>query len=302
MAAALTGIMLRTPPPAAWILPLGVAWSLVILTIDAASGNTLRQWIPPDQPIGKDEVATARGLMLAFVMLPPALLYIHRDKTWRRRSPRAPLYVAGIGAAASGVLANGAAFFAGVAAYIIGSFRPQAMLRAIGAIWGLIFAAPFLMAAALPKVPQLLTVSSLPDSVLHRLIIWRTVLDLWAEGRTLTGAGARATHTLTDRLGAVTLESGAQIPLVSSHPHNLPVQLLYEFGLIGYGLVIAFLVMGARALLAVPWRKEMAIAIAGLLSVVAVYISVEMDFWHLYTWCALSLSVWGLRAIAKDAG
>ncbi|WP_173199897.1 O-antigen ligase family protein [Parvularcula mediterranea] len=294
--------MLRTPPPAAWILPLGVAWSLVILTIDAASGNTLRQWIPPDQPIGKDEVATARGLMLAFVMLPPALLYIHRDKTWRRRSPRAPLYVAGIGAAASGVLANGAAFFAGVAAYIIGSFRPQAMLRAIGAIWGLIFAAPFLMAAALPKVPQLLTVSSLPDSVLHRLIIWRTVLDLWAEGRTLTGAGARATHTLTDRLGAVTLESGAQIPLVSSHPHNLPVQLLYEFGLIGYGLVIAFLVMGARALLAVPWRKEMAIAIAGLLSVVAVYISVEMDFWHLYTWCALSLSVWGLRAIAKDAG
>ena len=294
-----SALLLQTRIFQTWMLVMGILLSLVLVTIDIGTGNAIRQWVPPDQPPGKDAVATARGLGLTLIMLPPALLYMHRSGPGGGRW-RGVVLLAGFASSLSGIIAYGLTLISALLASVLAALRAPLALRAILSAGAAALAMPFALVALLPPVAQLLVLGPLPDSMLHRLIIWRSVLDLWMEGRWLTGAGARAAHTLTDRLGDITLESGVDLPLVSAHPHNVPIQVLYEFGLIGYALAVAVCGLGARLLTETVWRRDMAAAIAALLAGLIVLISIEMDLWHLYFWCAVVISVLTLRAVAQD--
>lgn len=299
LAAGLGVFVLCTRAPAAWMLVMGIFLALMVLTIDIMTGNLLRQWIPPDQPIGKDAVASARGLGLALIMLPPALLYLHRSGRGGGRW-RGVVVLTGLVTSVSGILAYAAALLSALVGLVAGGLRPKVGLKIAVGAWAGAMLAPFGLMLALPPVAQLAQIQSLPDSILHRLIIWRSVLDLWLDGRIITGAGARATHTLTDRLGDLTLASGVSLPQVSAHPHNIPIQLLYEFGLIGYGLAAATLILGARSLLSLHLQRDMTASVSALLLGLAVLISVETDFWHLYFWSGLVISLLTFRAVAQD--
>lgn len=288
-------------PPQAWMLVMATLGALTLLSLDIGTGNFLRHVIPPDQAPGKDAVASARGLGLTLLMLPPTLLFMHRSGKGGGRW-RGVVLLSGMMAGLSGVLAYGATLVSALIGGAIGGIRPALAWRALAGVWVGVMSAPFILVAALPPVSRLVENSSLPDSIVHRLIIWRTVLDLWLDGRVLTGAGARATHTLTDRLGDLTLASGVSLPQVSAHPHNIPIQLLYEFGLVGFAAVAALLLFAGRLLITAPWRKDMAMAIAALAAGAAVLVSVEADVWHVYFWCSLIMSIVGLRAVSLEAG
>lgn len=292
--------MLSMPTAKSWVFALGTLLALAVLTIDAASGNMLRHAIPPDQEHGKDAVATARGMALVLIMLPPALLWMWRNRRGRRTGVRGPLLLAGIGTAAAGVVAYGVALLAGIVGWMVTALRPLwgRSLLALSALFAL--AQPFALAVLLPQVSTLSTWNALPDSTLHRLIIWRTLLDEWAAGRLLTGAGGRATYTLTDRLGDMTLPGGAEVAVVSAHAHNVPVQILYEFGLIGYGLLVWLTAILWQAFKAQHWARDMEAAIVALALGFGVVLVIDIDFWHLYFWCALSMSILALKAVAKD--
>lgn len=274
--------------------------ALILVTVDIAFGNGIRALVPPDNLPAKDAIASARGLGLALLMLPAAVLIVSRQAK-RKAAVRSTALIAALGAFAGGILANAVALLAGLLAFAGTTFRKLPGLKILVALWASIIAAPFAMAAALPSVERLLTWTHLPDSTLHRLIIWRQVLDLWISENPLFGAGARASKTLSGRLGQVTMASGTEISLVSAHPHNVPIQILYEFGLVGYGLALAALILGARNLLANPWKRDMAAAIAALGAMLLVFVSIETDFWNVYTWCAVILCVCGLQAASREA-
>ncbi|GGY53479.1 O-antigen ligase family protein [Parvularcula lutaonensis] len=291
--------MLRFRVVEAPIFALGVFAALLLVTIDIAFGNAIREAVPPENLPAKDAIGSARGLSLILLMLPPAVLTLSRQARGRA-IVRSTGLIAGFGAAAGGILANGVALIAGIVAFAVTGLRQVVGLKALIALWGGALAAPFALAAFLPGVDRLAQITALPDSTVHRLIIWRQVLDLWVEGRTLFGAGARATHTLSPELGKIALASGTDVSLVSAHPHNVPIQILYEFGLLGYGLTLAAVVLGAQVLLRRTWRPDVAAAIAALGAVLLVFVTIDTDLWSVYTWSATVLSVCGLKAVAAE--
>lgn len=297
----LGALMVSQPTARSDVFALGVFLALAVLAIDAVSGNLLRELVPPDQPAGKDQVATARGFGLLLIMLPPALLWMWRSKLGRRHSIRGALLLTGIGTAAAGVLAYGAALLAGIIAMIVTALRPVSGLRLAAAAVGAALLQPFILALTLPPVPVLLTLTELPASALHRLVIWRTLLDRWWENAPVFGAGARASYTLTDRLGTVVLPGGAEVARVSAHAHNLPVEVLFEFGVVGYLLFAACVAAGLWAVSARRWRTDMAAAISALIVGYVVIAVVDLDLWHVHFWTALFLSLLAFRAVAADS-
>lgn len=131
---------------------------------------------------------------------------------------------------------------------------------------------------------------------MHRLVIWRSVLDAWlTETNMLLGEGARAVDVLSRETGTITLPSGAEAPLVSVHPHNAPMEVLYDLGLMGYGLLLAAYEAFARAILDAPLRRDMAAAIAALITGATVVYALEFSIWSEFVACTIVVSAWALR-------
>lgn len=290
--------MLGMPPPRARMFAAGVALALAFLAIDATSGGAIRTAVPPDQPPLKDAVATAKGLSLCFMMIPPLVLWMTRVAGFSRF--RGVPFIAGMAAAALPVLANVAALVTAFVAFLVTSLRPVFGLRMMVAAWGIILLSPVLMMATVPGVDRALAMTRLPDSAVHRLVIWRSVIGAWWEEGGLFGAGARASAELTERLGDVTLASGVTVPRVSVQPHNMPLEILYELGLFGYALLLTGGLMAGHALLRHRWAPGMATAIATLLAISAVFVSVDPSVWHVHVISAPILSALALRAVARD--
>jgi O-antigen ligase len=88
------------------------------------------------------------------------------------------------------------------------------------------------------------------------------------------------------------------VPTVSAHAHNIFVQVLFEFGIVGFVLFCA----GLAGLFARIWRaglpRDLEAAAAGLMAVVAIYASVDTDLWSIYFWSAVGLSALLLTRLA----
>ena len=122
----------------------------------------------------------------------------------------------------------------------------------------LIFAGGALLAVAL-LVPHRLGADAISRD--GRWDLWRFAWDVFCEFP-ITGAGFWEYNTAFRALGHVpTLD-----PLTISHPHNIYLQLLCESGVVGFGLMMVFLlgmlIWGYRRI-AAPLRAELARARAG---------------------------------------
>lgn len=271
--------------------------AVAVLLADAATGNLLRDLVPPPNTALKDAVFTGRGLTLALLLVPAAALISYRTGGWR--GGRGMIILAGLAAASTPVMVNGAMLLSGLAAMVVTALRPALGLRLVLAGVGLALAAPFVLAAVLPDAQVLASVTALPESTVHRLIIWRTVLDAWLSGATLFGEGTRASSELFRAAGDITLASGSVLPRVSVHPHNWPIEVLYELGLAGYALLLLAYAAGARALLHARMGRDMAAAIAALVTGAVVVMLLDYSMWSEFMPCALVVGAWALRLGAR---
>jgi len=284
------------PPPPIHMLTIGLSAALVLLFVDAITGSGLRAVLPPENRPDKDAVATARGLGILLMMMPFLAVAL-----WQRVGA-----IYGMAAAAGFVVAavftpvdaNVLAACAAIAAGGAALWRPQDALRLVTAFAGVAFTMPFVLALTLPPVPVLANLALLPPSSVQRLVIWRSVLDEWLSGQPLFGAGARATRALGREIGTVELTAyGIEVSQVSVHPHNIPIEILYEYGLVGYGFVLAAFVLGAKTLLARAWGREAAVAMAALLAIMVTIFSIQTTTWNVYFTSATLLTAYALYGL-----
>jgi hypothetical protein len=269
-------------------LAVATAVSLLLLLLEGASGSLLRQSFPPAQPAHLDQVDTGHGLVLALVLMPAALLWLRRRS--RGPWPAAALFLAAGGAAALSALLTSLAMFLAAAviaaASLVGKRLP--MRLAIG------FAA---LATATPLgaffLPPAETIAELPfeDSTLHRLIILKTLMTGWSEGAVWVGEGIRSVDALTASAPKIRLESGTVVAAVSAHAHHIFVQIVYEFGILGYLLFTC----GCGLLLRQVWRADLPAgteaAAAMLLAVLTAAGVSHMDLYSMHLWCAAAFSL-----------
>ncbi|MEM1410432.1 MAG: hypothetical protein AAGG79_06785, partial [Pseudomonadota bacterium] len=270
-----------------------VAAAITLLLADAVTGNALRQLIPPDQTQLDDMGDTGRGLTLAMVLLPAAGLIAYRHAAWR--IARGFILLAGIAAASTPTQLNGAMLLGGLAAMAITAAMPKVGLKIVLGLVGFALAMPFMLAAGLPSQDVLADLPGLPLSFVHRLIIWRTVLDSWLMGDVLFGAGVRSTELLMSDEGRMLLRGSADVVLVSYHPHNAAIEILYETGLVGYGLLLATYVTAVQALLRAPMARDMRAAVASLIMVSTLLFSFDYTIWSEYVPCTVLLAAFALR-------
>ncbi|MEE4213375.1 MAG: O-antigen ligase family protein [Parvularcula sp.] len=281
-------------PLSARYLGLGLFAAFVVLALDAGTGNLIRELTPPDHDPEKDAIATSRGIGLGLILLPPAALWFWRSRRWT--AGRVLLILAGLAAAAATVDIYGAALLFGLGVALLAGLRPSAARRLVGAAAAMALAAPFAAAAFVPPTERLLSVEGWPDSWLHRLIIWRNVLDAWLAGGALTGAGPGAARALGEQLGMVTLPSGEPVSLISVHPHNIPIEILFEFGLIGYALFVAAALFALASFIRRPMDKAAAAAASAFASVFILLSVTEGTIWNPHFLTAGALALYGLTA------
>lgn len=290
------GVFLRPPPPV-HMLTIGLSLALILLFVDAITGSGIRAIVPPENRPDKDLVATARGIGILLMMMPFLVLAL-----WRAAGP---LWAMGavaaflVAAFVMPVEANVLAAVVGCGAAAAACWRPKAAIRLVLASGGAALALPFVFAIVLPPVSVVSAWSGMPASWVHRLVIWRTVLDDWLAGQPLFGAGARAARALGKEAGTFELSSfGITASRVPVHPHNVPIEILYEYGLIGYGLLLASFLAGARSLLKLDLERDMNAAVCALMAIIVVIFSIQTTMWNVYFSSATLLTVYALYGLS----
>jgi O-antigen ligase len=137
----------------------------------------------------------------------------------------------------------------------------------------------------------------LPPSSQHRVEIWHFVLQKWQE-RPLLGWGVDSSRSIPGGLDEVR-PNMVGLPL---HPHNMPLHILLEQGIIGFALFFVALCIVVRGVWRVaPGQPYMTAAIAAALSC---YLTIAMSAFGMWQtwWVATGLSVYVLaRAAVRRA-
>ncbi|MCQ8184279.1 O-antigen ligase family protein [Parvularcula maris] len=280
------------------LLSIGTLIGLLLLAFEGATGSLIRQSLPPEQEPVRDMSDTGHGFALALILLPPAMLWL----SGRTRLPWpfwATALIAGAGGVLSIMVVNALAFAAGLITMLCAAGRrrwPLGMAAALG-VFAVLTPLFYLMFSPPPEV-----IVSLPilDSAAHRLLIGRTLMDLWQEGNMLFGEGVRSVYALTESAATVTLASGMEVKTVSSHAHNIFVQFLYEFGLVGYLLFVAGGAFVFRAIWKAKLSSRTETAIAGLLAITLVYALSHMDLYSIHVWCGIAFSTMSIMLQARS--
>lgn len=251
----------------------------------AAQGNHLevRPWVE----MWMYKTAAA----LSGVLAVPAL-----GAAWRRRRWLVAAAVAAAVltmAAMTGSLAGSLAFALGLALLLIG--RRAALLLLSVAVAGGFVLAPF--AAQLPRTEEISRHLTLPNSALHRTIIWRFAASHVPE-HPLLGWGLDAARELpgNDGMEVLTPAHGPSFaqPVLPLHPHNLFVQVWLELGAIGALLVGGLLLAVARS--AARTSAEAVAAMGAAVVISAASFGAWQSWWLAVVWMLAAM-----LAAADDA-
>lgn len=292
LGAAVAGVVARSEPSARrgllrW-LAFGLAGGVALAAIDHASGNAvrasvrgLRDW-DATLSFGLKPAITVFAVLLPLALAAPVARWM-----------RGLLAVVAV-AVALWLPAETAkiAILAGLGAYGLAWVLPRVTRMALAAGLALaILAMPVILGAVLASAPA----GRLPFSAAHRVVIWDFVTARIAErpllgwgfesSRAIPGGKANASSATLDRLGITDAEQRARFAMPNAeslplHPHNAPLQLHLELGVVGAALA-ALLV----ALIALRARHPGAF---GALTAAAVVGSLSYGLWQGW-WIALLL-------------
>ncbi len=227
-------------------LGAGLALGLLAAGLDQASGNALRLGVRGlDARVGIEwglkPAASFMALLLPLVLLVPGLP--------RWQAALAMLAGAGVLLSLPGESAKLAVLGAGGAALVL-RLVPRWGPRLLGPCLALlVLAMPALLG---PGLKQGIPAAGLGLSAAHRLLIWDFVIDRIQEkpmlgwgleaSRSIPSASQPASDATLARFGLLTAPSYTaftQLSRLPLHPHNAPLQLWLELGLVGAALAAA---------------------------------------------------------------
>lgn len=183
-----------------------------------------------------------------------------------------------------------------LAAFLLIRFLPKTGFRWLfGLIAGHLAAAPFLMNHFIRMMTGL--DSMLPPSFRSRFWSWEVVVNRIGEAP-YTGHGLMATRTWRETYAEYPAwaqqlpASWMNYPVVPGHPHNMPLQIWAEMGLIGALLAaFALIAIGFRLPRPSELRPEIAFAIAGMAGAAFSIFNFSYSVWNEAFWSGLALSV-----------
>lgn len=163
--------------------------------------------------------------------------------------------------------------------------------------------APLIIGFAVRVLP--LSSASMPNSFRSRAWAWESVTEYIAKSP-FFGHGLDASNTWRETLSAYPERieglppAWADFPVIPGHPHNMPLEIWAETGLVGAMLISwAVAVMALRFADARQIRKDVRYAIAGLIGAVFVISSTAYSVWNDSFWAGVALAAAGLILLAK---
>lgn len=163
-----------------------------------------------------------------------------------------------------------------------------------GLLAGYVATAPILFLGAVRVLEPY--AMQLPGSFRSRLWSWETVIAKMPEAP-FTGHGMNATsrwkETFSTRpdLLAQLPDNWKDYPIVPGHPHNMPLQIWVETGMIGAMIAaLSILALGFHLPRPSELRPEIRYGIAGLAGAAAVIISFAYSVWNEGFWGSLALA------------
>lgn len=188
------------------------------------------------------------------------------------------------------------AVFGMIAAFLLIRLLPQTGFRWLfGLIAAQIAAAPMVASLFIRLMTGFERL--LPPSFQSRFWAWEVVMNRIGEAP-YTGHGLMATRTWRDTYAeypawaAQLPDFWQEYPVIPGHPHNMPLQIWAETGLIGAMLVaFAITVIGFRLPRPSQLRPEIRFAIAGMAGAALSIFNFSYSVWNEAFWSGLALAV-----------
>jgi O-antigen ligase len=200
-----------------------------------------------------------RVTVVAMMMIPAALLFsLAKDRRHQLLGYGALALLAAVFMILSGHQSSQAALVAGAGAFVLARVSLLWALRLLAIAWcvSAIFVVPLVMVAYANGLHE--QTNLLPTSARHRVVIWNYTAEQ-VHKAPLLGIGADATATLTARAeaarkaqGEVASKDGIFEKSTARHAHNVFLQVWYELGAVGAGLLA---LIGLTALAAIGRAK-----------------------------------------------
>jgi len=258
----------------------GAVLGLIALLMRAAT-ITIFATDPDGSPGHEPWAALNAGASVLVILFWPAVVVACRE----RKVSMVALLVSGM-AAVLVVVPSGAALAAmGAAAIAFGLSRVTLRLtvECLGVSLAVaIVAAPLVFGHGATVLLRTEVSDSIPQSWQHRLHIWKFVGDRIAE-KPLVGWGFDSSRAIPGGKAATAI-GGERLPL---HPHNAPLQVWLELGLVGAILTTAALLVG--------FRLSIAATDLAMISSYAVSALVSFGLWQNW-WIAVA---WLMAGIAS---
>ncbi len=240
----------------------------------------------------------------SFLLLLPFLMAWawHEDKLWLNVAAvlSVPVFIVALvrtGSEAAVIAMILMLVFMGVV-YAFKRFGLAALFVGLGVY---MLAAPILVRATI-WLARLIDIP-LPLSFWSRIHAWQTVTDKVA-AEPLIGHGLQASETWRDTFGdkpeqlaQIIADSGETwvwsiYPIIPRHPHNMPLQVWAETGIIGAGLAaLAFFCLAFRFRRADDWSPISRYAGGGLIGVAMTYYSFSYSMWNEAFWASVAIAV-----------
>jgi O-Antigen ligase len=240
-----------------------------------------------------------RVTIVAMLMVPTALLLAHATSQLSKSLGYAALAaIAIVLMVFSGHQSSQAALVAAAAAYLLSTLSRTWALRVLALAWCVssLLVVPLVMAAYESNIHR--QSDALPHSAKHRVVIWNYTAEQVLKAPIL-GIGADATATITakaedarKRLGESVSKDGVFDKTAARHAHNVFLQIWYELGAIGAGLLT---LIGLAALTAIarspafiqPFLLAQFAAVSGM-------IAFSFSIWQLWFEGAIGLGALAL--------
>lgn len=263
--------------------------------IEALSGAWIGSWVElnleqaasPEHATVNAMITHSRGVTAFLMIAAPVGLYLWRSHT--RSAHILAGLLAGTGFAASisfEVEANLIAFMAAFGAIACALHWPRRTLQTLLAGFGLwVIGAPVWMATALSVFPESWA-ESIPFSWEWRLEIWRAVIAEIKQAPIL-GHGLSATRSMDE---FITLR-GSEIDVFPHHAHNAGLQIWIETGAVGAFLTSLVLFGLTSAVGRIPMNKDQLMAIAAIVAIWLVSVTIGYGLWQEWHHGALALAV-----------
>lgn len=291
---------------AARIMLLGIAFQCLSLVVTAGAtqqlivavyGDDPDRWVNGAQNLARN--ATAFALVLPILA---AYLWTRGTTFWRAIS----ILLVGVTLICAIQLDSQATLLACITmvmgALIVSALPKHGFRVIVGGLAAYIALAPLLFGLTLRLFKM--TGVSLPGSFQSRAWAWERVIEITME-KPIFGHGINAsklwreTYASHPQWLAQLPEHWAQYPVIPGHPHNMPLQIWAETGLIG-----ALLASWALAMLALrlpapsTLRPDVRYATGGLIGVIFSLISTSYNMWNEAFWASFVLAVCGIFLLA----